>query len=97
VKIRFTRQAARHLQEIESYLTPRSPQGAARVRDAITTSCSLLARFPKSGREQRTPGVRKLVVSRYGYIIYYRINDRDGAVDVVSIRHVARRRVHADN
>jgi plasmid stabilization system protein ParE len=68
VRIRFTPQANRYLAAIADYLIAHNPQAASRVRDAIIASTRLVASFPESGREQRTQGIRKVIVSRYRYI-----------------------------
>jgi plasmid stabilization system protein ParE len=66
------------------------------VRAAILSTVQRVAQLPESGRAQKSPGIRKVVVSRYGYIIYYRVDESHGAVDIVTIRHPARRRLHQD-
>lgn len=44
-----------------------------------------------------TEGVRKLVIPRYGYLVYYALDaDNDGIV-VLSVKHPSRERDHKDD
>ena len=71
MRVRLTRRALANLTEIASYIHQHSPSAARRVRDAIVASWEMLAAFPHAGWQQTTPSVRKLVVRRYPYLIYY--------------------------
>jgi toxin ParE1/3/4 len=72
--VRFSPRAARDLSDIADYIRSRNPSGAQRVRAAILTSVEILARFPDAGRLQSYKNVRKLVVRRYPYLIYYTVD-----------------------
>jgi plasmid stabilization system protein ParE len=52
----------------------------------------VIGNFPEFGRAQAEDEVRKFVVPRYGYLIYYSINLSDRAVDILAIRHPSRER-----
>ena len=71
MKWRLTLRATQDLIEIADFVRERNPQGALRVRAVILACLRTLALFPKAGRQQGVPGVRKLVTHRYGYLIYY--------------------------
>jgi plasmid stabilization system protein ParE len=65
VKLRFTPRAVCEFAAITDYIRERNPAAAKRVRSSILKSIDHLTVFPRMGRRQATPGVRKLVTSRY--------------------------------
>lgn len=56
----------------------------------------MLALSPFIGRAQQEDGVRKLVVSKYPYLVYYRVNEDRSEVDILRIYHSARLRPYRD-
>jgi len=96
MKLRFTPRAARDLAEIADYLSEHSPQAALRVRAAILESLQSLALFPHIGRQQKVEGVRKLVMRRYPYLVYYTADDEAEEIIILAIQHPAREREHSD-
>jgi plasmid stabilization system protein ParE len=92
MKVRLTLRAAQDLIEIADYIRAESPTGALSVRAAVLESLQLLSEAPRAGRIQSVEGVRKLVTRRYGYIIYYVVDDAAEEVAVLTIRHSARAR-----
>src|SRR5947208_17053295 len=93
-EIRLMPEAARDLQQIFDYVEKDSPQHAPaivkRILDAID-SLQQLPRRCKVHRSSRTP--RRVVrsMSVPPYIIYYRVYDQDQVVEVLTVRHGARR------
>jgi plasmid stabilization system protein ParE len=96
VKLRFTPRANADLFDTADYIAAHSPQGARRVRDAILESLDIATRFPRIGRRQSVEGVRKPVTRRYGYIVYYLVDDPAGERVVLTIQHPARDRPMSD-
>jgi plasmid stabilization system protein ParE len=96
MKLRFTPQAIAHIEEIADYIREKSPMSSRRVRADIYDSLQTLLLFPHVGRRQRTPGVRKFVTRRYGYLAYYTVDEAQGELVILSIKHPARRRDHQD-
>jgi toxin ParE1/3/4 len=94
MKIGLSRRAEADLGKIADYLRERNPGAAIRVREAIMAALKTLAAFPESGRRQAANGVRKVVVPRYPYIVYYTIDHEYDEIVVVHIRHGARRPAH---
>ena len=94
MKLRFTRQALRDLEDIAGYLCEHNPAAALRVREALLESLKDLADFPELGRRQSVEGVRKYVTRRYSYLVYYAVDAE--TVIVLTIRHPARQRSHDD-
>jgi len=94
VKLRFTPRARDDLVEIADFLRERNPRAALQVRAAILNSLQMIARYPSAGRLQTTARIRKLVVRRYPYLVYYTLRDQE--IIVLSVKHAARRREYDD-
>ena len=94
--VRFSRRAASDLTEVSTYLRSHNRVAAARVRAAILDSIELLNRFPNAGRRQDFEDVRKLVVPRYPYLIYYTVDQTSEQILIVTIQHSARQREYSD-
>lgn len=87
---RFTTRATQDLIEVAEYIRRESPAAALRVRAAILKTVSLASRHPGAGRLVQLSGVRRLVVPRFRYIIYYTVDENED--EVIGIRHGARQR-----
>jgi addiction module RelE/StbE family toxin len=96
MKLRFTPRATQDLTEIADYIRERNPAAALRVRGAILRSLENLVLFPEVGRRQTIEGVRKLVTSKYPYLVYYSYDQAAEEIVILSIRHSAREREHED-
>ena len=96
MKLRFTPRAVRDLTAIAYYIHEQSPQAALRVRAAILESLQSLALFPHIGRQQKVEGVRKLVMRRYPYLVYYTADDEAEEIIILAIQYPAREREHSD-
>jgi plasmid stabilization system protein ParE len=55
-----------------------------------------LVLFPEVGRRQTIEGVRKLVTSKYPYLVYYSCDQAAEEIVILSIRHSARDRKNED-
>jgi toxin ParE1/3/4 len=96
VRLLYAPRAIEDLTEIADYLVPRSPIGAERVRAAILVTLQTVIDLPHAGRLQTTDGVRKIVVRRYPYLVYYRIDEEAEEIVVLTVQHSARRRPFRD-
>jgi plasmid stabilization system protein ParE len=92
MNLRLTLTAERDLDSISRYLNGRNPTASARVREAIVTSMRNLVDLPSIGHAI-TPSVRRIVVPRFGYLIYYTVLQQRGEISILSIRHPSRRRI----
>jgi toxin ParE1/3/4 len=88
MKLRFTLRAAENLADIADYIHARNPSAARRVRAVIL--------FPHVGRSQQVEGVRKVVTRRFGYLIYYTIDESTDEIVILSVKHPAQKREHSD-
>jgi plasmid stabilization system protein ParE len=97
MKLRFTPRAVASIVEIADYIRERNPAAAKRVRAAIYESLRNLLAFPYIGRQQTTPGVRKILTRRYRHIVYYTVDEAAEEVVILNVRHPARSREHEDS
>jgi toxin ParE1/3/4 len=93
VKLRVTRRATTQIERALDYVGAESPQGANRMRERIQTLFLLLAQHPHAGQATDLPGVRRLSVSPYPYLIFYRVTGDE--VIVQRVRHTSRRPLSA--
>jgi plasmid stabilization system protein ParE len=96
MKVRFTKRAARDIAEIADHIAAENPNAALAVRSSILSSLESISSFPQIGRAQNLEGVRKLLVRRYPYLIYYTFNEAAEEVIVLTIRHGARGPEYSD-
>ena len=94
LRLRITPRAARDLQHIQDYLVARNPAGADKVRLRIVNALDVLCEFPFTGRPTVRSDVLMTLVTKYRYKIYYSVGDDE--VQIVHIRHPARREPGAD-
>jgi plasmid stabilization system protein ParE len=96
VRLCYTTRAAADLTEIANYLVSRSPVGAQRVRAAILATLRTIIDLPHAGRLQAVDAVRKIVVRRYPYVVYYRVDEDAEEIVVLTIQHTAQQRAFRD-
>jgi toxin ParE1/3/4 len=96
VKVRYTPRAVADLIDIADYIHQFSPDAAQRVRHEIQRAIAMLERFPLSGPRTDAPPVRKAVVRRYPYIIYYMVEVERREVVILTIQHGARQQPFKD-
>src|SRR4051794_13616209 len=89
VKVRYTRRALRQIADILDYIEARSPQGADNVKRRLQAVIGLLAVHPEAGHATNKGAIRRVVVTPYPYVIFYR-PDAAGIV-IHGVRHAARR------
>jgi len=88
--LRYTKKALNDLDEIIGRIAEDDDEAASRFGGSLLDHVDLLARFPRMGaliRKRRS--VRKLVHSPI--LIYYRISENKHLVEVIHLRHGARR------
>jgi toxin ParE1/3/4 len=94
--IRYTDRAIADLEAIADYIVQRSPLGARKVRAAIETAVQQLEHFPHLGTRQSEANVRKLVIRKYPYLVFYLADLGANEVRVLSIKHTAQEREYDD-
>jgi len=96
MKLRFTQRAVENIVAIADYIKAHNQPAAQRVRADIYENLQNLVLFPQAGRLQQTEGVRKFVTRKYGYLVYYLVDDDAEEIIVLSVNHAAQRREHDD-
>jgi addiction module RelE/StbE family toxin len=88
MKIRWTKPALRHVDEIFAYISADNPQVAFSVVQHIDNTVSYLAQFPEMGKPTDKTGVRMLVIGRYPYLVFYRLKKHE--IEILYVMHGAR-------
>nr|WP_210329152.1 type II toxin-antitoxin system RelE/ParE family toxin [Methylorubrum zatmanii] len=88
--MRLSARATNDLKTIATYLASHDPQAARQVEHQLATALRRLLDHPQAGRPVGR-GLRRFVVPRLPYLIFYRVDEAEQAVAVATIRHAARR------
>ena len=89
MRVRLSRTAHAELTAILEYIHERSPSGASHVLAEFDRAFVVIGKQPHSGQATDYPDVRVKLVGKYPYKLFYTIGS--DAIDVVHIRHAARR------
>ena len=89
MRIKWLRRALVNLDDEATYLAQDSPKLAAEFVAHLFASTAMLADHPQMGRPGRVPGTRELVVTRFSYILPYRV--RGETVEILRVFHTARK------
>lgn len=84
-KVVFERLAVADLDEIDAYLSVRSPQGAENVARDIFDAVDIIATYPYASRGLAGRDVRYRSTRKYKYRLFFQI--ADAHVRILSIRH----------
>lgn len=89
MRLRYTLRAARQIEKALDDIARESPQGVLSVRSRILVIATLLQQHPLAGRATSRPGVRRIPLVRYPYLIDYRVGDDE--IIIQRFRHSARK------
>ncbi|UVC10750.1 type II toxin-antitoxin system RelE/ParE family toxin [Rhizobium sp. TH2] len=89
MKLRYTRTALRQIDSTLDYIASRSPQGARSVNKRIITAFALIQEYPQAGQMTSRDGYRRLVLTPYPYVIFYRVTADE--IVISRFRHAAQR------
>ena len=89
MRIAYTPTALRQLDDILTYIEGRHSLGAIRVKARVRDLIAVLADHPFAGQSTSRPGQRRLVISPYPYVIFYRVGA--DTLTIQRVRHTARR------
>jgi plasmid stabilization system protein ParE len=89
-RLLYTQRALNDLAEIVGHIAEDDADASSRFGSSLLDHLELLARFPRMGSAiQKRPRVRKLVHSPF--LVYYRIDDDKRMIEVLHLRHGARK------
>lgn len=86
--VKWLRRALENLDDEAAYIAKDSPRVAAEFVVHMRDSAAMLADHPNLGRPGRISGTRELIVTRFSYILPYRV--RGGIVEILRVFHTAR-------
>ena len=89
MRVKWLRRALENLDEEAAYIATDNPRIAAEFVVCMRDSAAILADHPNMGRSGRIAGTRELIVTRFPYILPYRV--RGCAVEVLRVFHTARK------
>jgi plasmid stabilization system protein ParE len=89
MKVRYTDEALRDLDEITLWLKSHYPGVGAAIERRLRLVVAHIARWPESMRASaHRPGVRVATLGRFPYKIFYRV--RGDTIEILHIHHAAR-------
>lgn len=89
MQVKWLRRALENLDGEAARMAMDSPRVAAELVLRMRDSAAMLADHSNMGRPGRISGTRELVVTRFPYILPYRV--RGASVEVLRVFHTARR------
>jgi toxin ParE1/3/4 len=89
MRVRYTATALIEAEEIISFIAKHNRSAAVAVRERIERTIALLAEVPEMAQLTDEPGVRKMPLRSYPYLIFYALEDDE--LVVLHVRHGARR------
>jgi addiction module RelE/StbE family toxin len=96
MKVRWSNNATNELEDIFAFIRERSSRSARAVARRIIDRAESLAQFPLKGENDKSTGMRKLAVVNYPYVVFYRVNNAENEVQIVSVQHTARKQSPAE-
>ncbi len=90
MRLAYSADAARDLDQIWVFLAPRSTGEAQHVLEAIQAAAQRLQRFPELGRPGQDVRTRELVLPDYPYLLVYRVEGV--TLIILRVYHTARDR-----
>jgi toxin ParE1/3/4 len=89
MKVIYTDEALKDLDEIADWLAVHYPAVAPAVEQRIRAVVARIGRWPESARRSaKRSGVRVVPLGRYPYKVFYRV--RNNTVEILHIHHAAR-------
>jgi plasmid stabilization system protein ParE len=90
MKVVYTDEALRELDEILDYIASHYPTVSASFEKRLRTVVTRIGEFPESAQQvDDRPGVRVVPLIRYPYKVFYRVTPQ--AVEILYIHHASRR------
>jgi len=91
MRVRYRWSANRDLQKIKNYYDDISPKTVDRVFIDITEAIEVLKTFPLGGRALEGKAERRIVTSKYGYVISYLATDDE--IEIIGVFRYQNREV----
>lgn len=91
--LQVTHRAAREIRIASGWWDENRPAAPDAFRDAIDKAFELIRTEPNIGAfatNVKLPGVRRILLSKVRYYLYYRVKGKRRAVEVVALWHTSR-------
>jgi plasmid stabilization system protein ParE len=91
--LQITRRAAREIRSASGWWDENRPAAPDAFREAIEKAFDLICTQPGAGSiagNVKLPGVRRVLLSRVQYYLYYHVKGRPRVVEVVALWHTSR-------
>jgi len=91
--LQVTRRARREIRSAAAWWDENRPAAPDAFRDAIEKTFELICTQPTIGAvatNVKLPGVRRILLSKVQYYLYYRVKSNPSTVEVVAIWHTSR-------
>lgn len=91
--LQITRRAAREIRAASEWWDENRPAAPEAFRDALDKIFDLICDQPNIGTvatNVKLPGVRRILLSKVQYYLYYRVKSKPHVVEVVAIWHTSR-------
>jgi toxin ParE1/3/4 len=89
MRFRYTETALAEVGQIFSYIAKHNRSAAIDLRERIERTVEALAEIPEMAQVADEPGVRRMPVTSYPYVIFYTVEANE--LVVLHVRHGARR------
>lgn len=89
MRVKWLRRALENLDDEATYIAKDSPRMAQDFVRHLHASAARLAEYPDMGRSGRINGTRELVITRFSYVLPYRV--RKDAIEILRVFHTARK------
>lgn len=86
MKIVFAPLARDNLRDIQTYIAADNISAAARVASEIRRTIETLETYPLIGQAYQDE-VRRLIVTRYPYVVFYEIDRATELVNILTVQH----------
>jgi plasmid stabilization system protein ParE len=97
MKVRWSETAVTELEAIFVFILAHNRSSAKAVARRIIDRAESLGEFPLAGRMIEAAGIRKLPLVSYPYVIFYKIDITAGEVQILNVRHTARKQLSAES
>jgi plasmid stabilization system protein ParE len=92
-RVQSTAHARAQMQIVSRWWRENRPSNPALFRDELTAATARLSAFPGAGtsyEESDVDGVRRVLLPRTSYHVYYVVNDATRTVTIMAVWHSAR-------
>lgn len=95
VELTFTREFKEDVEAQVHWLEDEHPSWIPKLERGLVEAFELLLDFPRAGSVVPTPPIRKLVLHKLPFVIWYSFDEDTGSVELLRLFHARQRRSRA--